>query len=140
MAGAPRMTARSRAACPAGGYALPIDEVKTAARALTNIKMYLRAWLGADLREEARLDQKPDDSIQVIRTVYVETVHAGSPALSAGLRAGDQFVSMNGLPVRRMAEVRTAVLRLKPGESLRFTLRRDGKETTAVVPFSMRGR
>jgi serine protease Do len=121
-----------------GGYALPIDDVKSAARLMMNVKRYLRAWLGADLREEARVEDHPDGSVKVLRSVWVETVHPGSPAEKAGMRRGDLFLSMSGTPVPRMGDVRAAVVRLKWGEKLSFTLRRDGKDVTAVVPFSMR--
>lgn len=121
-----------------GGYALPIDDVKNTTSRMSSHKMYLRSWLGADLREEARVENKPDGSVAVIRTVLVETVHQSSPAQTAGLQRGDQFVSMNGKPIARMAEVRAAVVRLTQDEKLQFVVRRNGKEVTAVVPFALR--
>jgi serine protease Do len=128
----------SRDGIATGGYALPIDDVRATVKLMANMKRYLRAWLGADLKEEARVDTKPNGSMTVTRTVSVEIVHPESPAERAGLKRGDRLVSLNGAAIGRMAEVRAAVVQLKPGEKLTFVVRRENKDLSITVPFSVR--
>jgi S1-C subfamily serine protease len=121
-----------------GGYALPIDDVRATTRLMANVKQYLRSWLGADLREEARVENRPDGSMVVTRTVWVEAVHPNSPAMAAGFLKGDQLLSLNGAQIKRMAEVRAAVVRLMPEEKLNFVVRRGGRDVKAPVAFALR--
>jgi len=49
--------------------------------------------------------------------VVIAAVQAGGPADNAGLQEGDVITSFNGKPVTAMAQLRTAIRALKPGQS-----------------------
>ena len=64
----------------------------------------------------------------------VHEVLPGKPAESAGLRAGDVIVAIDGQAMRSPADV-AATTNAHPGERLQLTLRRDGAEfATELVP------
>jgi regulator of sigma E protease len=66
----------------------------------------------------------------------VQAVLPGKPAYAAGLQEGDAIVAINGETMRSPADV-AATTNAHPGERLRFTLRRDGRELDAtLVPES----
>ena len=61
---------------------------------------------------------------------------AGKPAASAGIRAGDHIVAVDGESVRSPADVAT-LTNAHPGERLVFTIRRDGSQfNTELTPES----
>ncbi|HZI83893.1 MAG TPA: RIP metalloprotease RseP [Casimicrobiaceae bacterium] len=64
----------------------------------------------------------------------VRDVVPGKPAQVAGLRAGDAIIAVNGEPMRSPADV-AATTNAHPAQSVRFTIRRDGKEAdVSLVP------
>ncbi len=66
----------------------------------------------------------------------IDEAVAGKPAASAGLRAGDRIVAIDGDPVRSPSDV-AAHTNAKPGTPLLFTIERDGvRSETSVVPES----
>jgi regulator of sigma E protease len=56
----------------------------------------------------------------------VRDVITGKPAEAAGLKPGDAIVAINGEPMRSPSDV-AAATNARPGERVRFTIRRDGK-------------
>jgi len=58
-----------------------------------------------------------------VRILYVAP---GSAAAIAGVRQGDVLISLAGEPVRAITEVQTIVRRHRPGDSMPFSLVRDG--------------
>jgi regulator of sigma E protease len=57
----------------------------------------------------------------------VRDLVAGKPAEGAGLKAGDAIVAINGDAMRSPADV-AAATNAHPGERVRFTIRRDGRQ------------
>jgi Lon-like protease len=69
---------------------------------------------------------------RVREVVTIRALTKDSPA-DGVLRAGDVLVSIDGKPVTTPDAVRTAVRAHKPGESVAFTVRREGKEMALTV-------
>ncbi len=69
---------------------------------------------------------------RVPEVVSITGLTKGSPA-DGVLRAGDVLVSIDGTPVTTPDAVRKAVRAHKPGESVVFTVRRDGQEKVLTV-------
>jgi len=57
----------------------------------------------------------------------IRDVLPGKPAEAAGLRSGDAIVAIDGAPMRSPADVAGAT-NAHPGEPVRFTIRRDGRQ------------
>ena len=74
-------------------------------------------WPGLDEREY-RISQGHDSAAALlVDGVVIAAVQAGGPADNAGLQEGDVITSFNGKPVTAMAQLRTAIRALKPGQS-----------------------
>lgn len=68
--------------------------------------------------------------------VKVDQVANGSPAETAGLKAGDRVVKVNGTDFSRQEALRDLLSEKKPGDTLTFTVRRGEKETEVKVPLA----
>ena len=64
--------------------------------------------------------------------VIVEALTAGGPAAAAGLLAGDEIVAVDGEPVADFPAF-VERIRLRPGQDVRLTVRRDGGERELPV-------
>ena len=109
------------------GFAVPADAVRSVLPRLKAGERIERAFIGltssADPRGGAR----------------VRDVTKGGPADQAGLSAaGDVIVGVDGRPVRTPADVSSAVSRLKPGDSVRVTVRRGGDRRTVRIRLTTR--
>jgi uncharacterized iron-regulated protein len=70
--------------------------------------------------------------------VAVEKVLEGSAAEAAGIRAGDELISLDGLAVEEMSDVVIAVRSKNPGDEIRVVLRRNGEELSLTARFPSR--
>lgn len=96
-------------------------------------KLRSSGWIGVFL------DRESDDQLYVVKEVVPQ-----SPAEKAGIRAGDFFVAMNGIPLtvdneEKLYKVRSSLM---PGSSITYTIRRDGANrdftmTLAPMPADM---
>ncbi|HEV7920703.1 MAG TPA: SpoIIE family protein phosphatase [Thermoanaerobaculia bacterium] len=57
----------------------------------------------------------------------------GEPAAKAGLRMGDQIVSVNGVPIEDQNRLRAIDARTKAGDVLHYIVRRDGRQRAIDV-------
>ncbi len=65
--------------------------------------------------------------------VVVVQVEQGSPASDAGIRSGDLIEEINGIPVKNFKDYNAQLANQKPGSSLRFLMKRQGKTMYVVV-------
>lgn len=70
--------------------------------------------------------------------VRVLTVKAGSPALAAGIRPGDEIRTVNGAAVRSVDQMGDVLDRLAPGARVDFGIRRQGKSLETQVTLGRR--
>ncbi|MBI4024760.1 MAG: PDZ domain-containing protein [Verrucomicrobia bacterium] len=126
------------------GGAIPSDLAKEIARELIERGKVRRAWLGASFQpllkdpERAGGGERPD-----ARGVLLGGVLPGGPADTAGLRAGDVLLAVDGTPVKvRFREEMPAFNMLvasKPvGSALNLKLARAGKEFAVAVQTEAR--
>ena len=76
-----------------------------------------RGWSGVDLDESGE-------------TVTVTKVYQGTPAEKAGVRIGDQLISVNGvrLAEENQEQLQAIMAEMKPGKKFDYVLDRNGKE------------
>ncbi len=74
-------------------------------------------------------------SLQIKETsgVIVVQVEQGSPASDAGIRPGDIIEEINSIPVKSLKDYHTQIANQKPGSSIRFLMKRQGKTMFVVV-------
>ena len=97
----------------------PADSDKPAGPAKGN------AWLGLALKNGT------DE-------VTVESTSDASPASKAGLQAGDVILKVNGKAVGNTGDIISRVNDSAPGDKLKFTVKRDGKEQELEVTLGAR--
>ncbi|MEX2120898.1 MAG: PDZ domain-containing protein [Pirellulales bacterium] len=83
--------------------------------------------LGVNLREDAR------GGVEIAR------VEPGSPAAEAGLRPGDQILTINGQRVTSRGSVGSLIQRADPGDDVLIEIIRDGRRRTASATLVPRG-
>lgn len=83
-----------------------------------------------DLMENGYVSGRPLVGIEVSETRYglfISGVNEGSGAYDAGLKEGDMISKVDGVVVKTSAEINEIRDKKKPGESLKFTIMRDGE-------------
>lgn len=86
----------------------------------------------------AYLGTIPDFS-PVPRGVRLSGVRENSPAAAAGLTAGDIIIRFDDVEIKDLQGMTDALRQRKPGESVKITVLRDGKEVVVSAVFGRRG-
>jgi len=111
------------------GFAVPVDVVEHVVSQLLEKGSVTRGYLGAYIGDDADLLR----SFGVERGVLLQDVMPDGPAAGAGLEAGDVVTHIADQPVTSAAELRRRVAAMTPGESVTFTIVRDGEARTIDV-------
>jgi S1-C subfamily serine protease len=80
----------------------------------------------------------PDMAGSDVPGLRLTGVSPGSPADSAGLKAGDVIVEFDGKPVKDLYEYSDALYAHKPGDEVSIVVMRDGKRMTLKVKLGTR--
>lgn len=115
------------------GFAIPIND---ALNILGDLKDYGyvrgRVSLGVTL-----LDIDSDQMAWMYgvneKGVYLYSVNQGGAADKAGLQAGDRIVAIDGTEVDTVAEVKQVLEAATVGQDMKFTISRNGRQTTINV-------
>lgn len=115
-----------------GGYegysfAIPANLVKKVISDLKEFGEVRRAILGVNIRD-VNAGLAEDLELPKVEGVYVERVHTGSSAESAGLRPRDVIVGINGKKTASVPELQEQVALYRPGESIVLDIYRSGKK------------
>lgn len=132
------------------GFAIPIDTARTIASQLIESGKVEHAFLGVRLQT---VTSAAADALGLPRGAQIEQVESGSPAASAGLRAGTQtravegvqfttdgdvIVSVDGTPVTSAEDLAAAVAAHKPGDKVTLGVVRSGEQRTVDVTLASR--
>jgi serine protease Do len=91
-----------------------------------------RGWLGVQIQPITK-DIADGLGLKKASGALIADVFNGSPAQEAGFKTGDAVVAMNKKPVKGPKELARMVARLKPDQSITFTILRDGTEILRTV-------
>jgi S1-C subfamily serine protease len=135
------------------GFAIPSDTVKREIDDLIETGTYKHPWLGVSALD-VNIAIADAIGLEKPQGVLIVDVTEGSPADEAGLRGGDQNVTLagqvitiggdvitgiDGLPTRRMADLVVYMERnTSPGDSVVFEIIRDGEERSLEVTLGER--
>jgi S1-C subfamily serine protease len=97
--------------------ALPVDQVSWISKQLETYGSVPRGFLGIRLRRVT----VPSESLGVL----VSGIVPGGPADSAGVRAGDRILAVDGQEVHTSEQVTAAVQGIRPGETAELTVLRE---------------
>ena len=111
------------------GFAIPVDRAKRIVADLVKFGHVQAVWVGLHGRNLTPRSE-PDGPARGYR---VRTVEPGSPAERAGIRPGDQIVSVDAAPIDSRESFETALSTRGPGKPMKIVLRRDGGDRTVTV-------
>ena len=117
------------------GFAIPINDAKNDLESVKNKGKITRAYLGvryvANTKSIAAANNLPTDSGAIVSgTGTNPAVVSGSPADKAGLKEGDIIVKVNDTAVDDKNSLSSALAQYKPGDTVKITYYRDGKQQT----------
>jgi serine protease Do len=120
-----------------GGYmglsfAVPIDVANDVREQLIKTGHVVRGRIGVAVQDmNAQLAQS--FGLDRPHGALVSAVEDDSPASSAGVKAGDVILSVNGHDIDRVGTLPTEIAKMKPGSKAELLVWRDGKERTIDV-------
>jgi S1-C subfamily serine protease len=119
------------------GFAVPINDLKPVIESLRTGHTIETVWLGVELSEN--ITESIKDGVTLARPlVTIDGVYANSPAQRAGVKPGDQLVSIGSTPIKNSADVHGLVVRMRPGDRATLVLYRDKSVHTVEVPIEKR--
>jgi serine protease Do len=116
-------------------FAIPINIALDVADQLKETGSVQRGWLGVEMNAEF------NDDIELARAMGLERadgalinrVIPGSPAEKSGILAADVIIKFNGQAVRRYSDLPPLVGVVRPGDSAKVTVIRNGEEVELDV-------
>ena len=104
------------------GFAIPIDRALVVAAELLEFGRVRRPWAGMQV-----LTDRQDPESVFGRPLVVEVLE-DTPAAGAGLRAGDEIVTLNGRVINHDLDWQVGLVDSGVGSTVDVTFRRDGRE------------
>ncbi len=120
------------------GFAIPINMARRVMEQIIYEGEVTRGWIGVTIQP---LDAETREALGLDRTgggVLIGDVFDGQPAAEAGMQRGDVVVAIDGQEVGSPNELRNMVAALQPGETVPFTVIRNGKERKLQVTITER--
>jgi serine protease Do len=114
------------------GFAIPSDTVQSVVEQLKDHGNVTRGWIGVQIQN---ITPEIADSLglkQAQGALVVEP-QPNSPAVKAGIKAGDVIESVNGQQVKDSGDLARKVAAIKPGSEVKFAILHDGSEKTVSV-------
>jgi serine protease Do len=120
-----------------GGYmglsfAIPIDVAVKVKDQLQQHGKVIRARIGVVIQDLSK-DLAESFSLAKASGALVSSMDTNGPAAAAGVQPGDVIVKINGKEVKNSAEASRSIADLKPGESVKLNLWRNGADKEITV-------
>jgi S1-C subfamily serine protease len=109
------------------GFAVPVDTVKEVVPQLISGGDIKRAYIGVTTTQD------PTASGAVVAGIT-----QSGPAAGSELRPGDRITALDGKAVKDPSDLSSSVRRRKPGEKIKLTVERSGKQRTIDVQLGTR--
>lgn len=127
-------------ASPTGSYAgyaysIPSNLVRKVVEDIMKFGTVQRGYLGISMAPE-QLDEARKKELGInddVNGVWIMDVDPNGAAAEAGLKKGDAIVKINDAAVSTGSQLAEQIARQKPGDQLKITFLREGKENTADV-------
>jgi Do/DeqQ family serine protease len=129
----------SAIASPTGSFAgysftIPVNIVKKIVADLMKFGTAQRAYLGIEYAPDNISDEvKKQNGIQDGEGVYVTNTPSNGAAKAAGIQKGDFITKVNGIPVNSGAEMVGQIAIYRPGDKVKISYRRNGKDFNTDV-------
>jgi serine protease Do len=130
------------------GFAIPVNMAKPIMAQAQAGKPIARPWIGIRyVTIDPQVAKERDLSVTAgvlvdggrdLNGAAQDAVVAGGPGATAGLKAGDIIVKIDGAPISEAQPFEYLLVQNSPGDDLRLTVLRDGKETDLTVTLGTR--
>ena len=114
------------------GFAIPSEIASRIVAELREKGRVERGWLGAGVQDVPNTDGQGNLG------VGINAVEHGGPAARGGLHPGDIVTAVNGQPVDSQRDFVKTIALTPPGNNVRLTLRRQGREMELTVAVGRR--
>lgn len=114
------------------GFAVPSELAAPIVQELRDHGRMDRGWLGVTIQESS------EETVHVGGGVTIAAVDRTGPAARAGVRAGDLILSVNGRGVDSSRAVIKTVALIPPGNSVKLSVRRAGRDMELSVTVGRR--
>jgi Do/DeqQ family serine protease len=114
-------------------FAVPVTLVKKVMDDLLKYGEVQRALLGVIIRQDIDADFAKEKGLKSLKGVYIEDVNDESAAKQAGIKAGDVVKRINDIEVNSSSELQGVVATYRPGDKVKVTYERGGKEFNTQV-------
>jgi Do/DeqQ family serine protease len=114
------------------GFAIPINLAKKVLDDFREFGTVKRGFIGVSFTELDAVQSK-SLGVEAINGLYVNSVVEGGGAAGAGLKKGDVLTKVEGNNIYSSSDLQERVGRLRPGDKLKLSYLRDGKENTVSV-------
>jgi serine protease Do len=112
------------------GFAIPSDIARAVVAELRDHGHVDRGWLGVTIQEQSGAAPHVG--------VMIGNVDHSGPAARAGLRPGDTLLAVNGDKVDTSRDLIRAVAATPPGNNVRLSVRRGGRDMDVSVTVGRR--
>ena len=114
------------------GFSIPINQARDVMQQLITRGKVVRGWLGIVIQDVT--DQLAGSfGVKEREGVLVAEVMKGSPADTAGLRAGDVVIDLSGTPIKEVPDLQRRIAGIRPGQTMKLTVIRDKKPVSVTV-------
>lgn len=114
------------------GFAIPINLAKKILDDFKEFGSVKRGYVGItfnEINEALRQEKGIDD----INGLYVQDVVKEGGAAAAGIKGGDIITKIDGKTIYSSSDLQERVARLRPGDKVKLTYKRNGKESEVSV-------
>jgi serine protease Do len=113
-------------------FAVPVTLVKKVMEDLLRYGEVQRGLLGVQI-DEVTAELAEEKGLKNTRGVYILGVKQGEAADRAGIHPGDVITKVNGEAVNAIAELQGVIATYRPGDKIKVTYERKGKEMSALI-------
>jgi len=114
------------------GFAVPVDIIKPILNKLEKNESFEEAYMGI-YAYDAEIVPYLNNNIETNSGIYVATVNRGGPCYKAGIMLGDIILSVNGLEINKMSELREYIYGKAPGDKINLKVLRKDEEIDMTV-------
>ncbi len=122
---------------PSGGsvgiaFAIPAETVRTVVMQLKDKGTVARGWIGVSI-QPVTSDIAESLGLKGSNGALVAEPQADSPAIKAGIAAGDVITAVNGVALKDARDLARTIGSMPPGSSVRLTVLQKGQEKTITL-------
>jgi S1-C subfamily serine protease len=129
---------QSRTGAFAGySFAVPSSIAKKVSRDIVEFGHVQRAFIGVRI-EEVTQDVAKEKGLKEVAGVFVSSLSEGGAAAESGIESGDVIQKIDERPVNNVPQLQEQVSRYRPGDKVKVTVWRGGKQQ--VVDVTLRNR